>query len=176
MDDIAERGFAAHWKYKGIEGNSTKANNYENWLAQVRESLENQESGSAVEFLADFQSNLFAEEVHVFTPKGEMRILPDGATALDFAFSIHSDIGCTCRVVRVNNKIVSFTYKLENGDQIEIITDKNQKPSEDWLQYVVTSKAKNRIRSALKEVKREQASPTGWSFSVLFILSRLTFA
>jgi guanosine-3',5'-bis(diphosphate) 3'-pyrophosphohydrolase len=158
MDDIAERGFAAHWKYKGIEGNSTKANNYENWLAQVRESLENQESGSAVEFLADFQSNLFAEEVHVFTPKGEMRILPDGATALDFAFSIHSDIGCTCRVVRVNNKIVSFTYKLENGDQIEIITDKNQKPSEDWLQYVVTSKAKNRIRSALKEVKREQAS------------------
>ncbi len=159
MDDIAERGFAAHWKYKGIEGTaSTKANNYENWLGQVRESLENEESGNAVEFLADFQSNLFAEEVHVFTPKGAMKILPDGATALDFAFSIHSDIGCTCRVVRVNNRIVPFTYRLENGDQIEIITDKNQKPSEDWLQFVVTSKAKNRIRSALKEVKREHAS------------------
>ncbi|MBC7774893.1 MAG: bifunctional (p)ppGpp synthetase/guanosine-3',5'-bis(diphosphate) 3'-pyrophosphohydrolase [Phycisphaerae bacterium] len=159
MDDIAERGFAAHWKYKGIEGTATtRANNYENWLGQVRESLENEESGNAVEFLADFQSNLFAEEVHVFTPKGAMKILPDGATALDFAFSIHSDIGCTCRVVRVNNRIVPFTYRLENGDQVEIITDKNQKPSEDWLQYVVTSKAKNRIRSALKDVKREQAS------------------
>ncbi len=160
MDDIAERGFAAHWKYKGIEGTAaaTRANNYENWLGQVRESLENEEPGNAVEFLADFQSNLFAEEVHVFTPKGAMKILPDGATALDFAFSIHSDIGCTCRVVRVNNRIVPFTYKLENGDQIEIITDKNQKPSEDWLQFVVTSKAKNRIRSALKDVKREQAS------------------
>ncbi len=158
MDDIAERGFAAHWKYKGIEGTATRANNYENWLGQVRESLENEESGNAVEFLADFQSNLFAEEVHVFTPKGEMKILPDGATALDFAFSIHSDIGCTCRVVRVNNRIVPFTYRLENGDQVEIITDKNQKPSEDWLQFVVTSKAKNRIRSALKEVKREQAA------------------
>jgi len=159
MDDIAERGFAAHWKYKGIEGSATtRANNYENWLGQVRESLENEESGNAVEFLADFQSNLFAEEVHVFTPKGAMKILPEGATALDFAFSIHTDIGCTCRVVRVNNRIVPFTYRLENGDQVEIITDKNQKPSEDWLQYVVTSKAKNRIRSALKDVKREQAS------------------
>lgn len=158
MNDIAERGFAAHWKYKGIEGTATRANNYENWLGQVRESLENEESGSAVEFLADFQSNLFAEEVHIFTPKGDMRILPEGATALDFAFSIHSDVGCTCRVVRVNNRIVPFTYHLENGDQIEVITDKNQKPSEDWLQFVVTSKARNRIRSALKDVKREQAS------------------
>jgi len=158
MDDIAERGFAAHWKYKGISGTNSRSNNYENWLEQVRESLENGEEGSAVEFLADFQSNLFAEEVHVFTPKGEMKILPDGATALDFAFSIHSDIGCTCRVVRVSNRIVPFTYRLENGDQVEIITDKNQKPSEDWLQFVVTSKAKNRIRSALKDVKREQAS------------------
>lgn len=158
MNDIAERGFAAHWKYKGIEGVATRANNYENWLGQVRESLENEEPGSAVEFLADFQSNLFAEEVHVFTPKGAMKILPEGATALDFAFSIHSDIGCTCRVVRVNNKIVPFTYRLENGDQIQVITDKNQKPSEDWLQFVITSKAKNRIRSALKEVKREQAA------------------
>lgn len=158
MDDIAERGFAAHWKYKGIAGTTSRSNNYENWLEQVRESLENGEEGSAVEFLADFQSNLLAEEVHVFTPKGDMRILPEGAVALDFAFSIHSDIGCTCRVVRVNNRIVPFTYRLENGDQIEIITDKNQKPSEDWLQFVVTSKAKNRIRSALKDVKREQAS------------------
>lgn len=158
MDDIAERGYAAHWKYKGIKGTATRANNYENWLGQVRDSLDNSESANAVELLADIQSFLFAEEVHVFTPKGEMKILPDGATALDFAFSIHSDIGCTCRVVRVNNRIVPFTHQLHNGDQVEVITDKNQKPSEDWLQFVVTSKAKNRIRSALKEVKREQAS------------------
>lgn len=158
MDDIAERGFAAHWKYKGIESRKTRVNSYENWLAQVRESLENDESGSAVELLADIQTHLFTEEVHVFTPKGDMRILPEGATALDFAFGIHSDVGCTCRVVRVNNAIVPFTYRLKTGDQVEVITDKNQKPSEDWLQFVVTSKAKNRIRSALKEVKREQAS------------------
>lgn len=157
MDDIAERGFAAHWKYKGIRGITTRVNTYENWLGQVRESLETSESANAVELLADIQSFLFAEEVHVFTPKGDMKILPDGATALDFAFSIHSDVGCTCRVVKVNNRIVPFTYKLENGDQVEVITDKNQKPSEDWLQFVVTSKAKNRIRSALKEVRREQA-------------------
>ncbi|MFN0037363.1 MAG: RelA/SpoT family protein [Saprospiraceae bacterium] len=158
MDDIAERGYAAHWKYKGIQGTNSRANNYENWLGQVRDSLDTSESANAVELLADIQSFLFAEEVHVFTPKGEMKILPDGATALDFAFSIHSDIGCTCRVVRVNNRIVPFTHCLDNGDQVEVITDKNQKPSEDWLQFVVTSKAKNRIRSALNEVKREQAS------------------
>jgi guanosine-3',5'-bis(diphosphate) 3'-pyrophosphohydrolase len=155
MNEIAERGFAAHWKYKGLEDATHDI--YENWLSSVRETIENS-SGNAIELLADIRSNLFAEEVHVFTPKGEMKVLPEGSTALDFAFSIHSDIGSTCRVVRVNNRIVPFTYKLENGAQIEVITDKNQKPSEDWLQFVITSKAKNRIRSALKEVKREQAS------------------
>lgn len=158
MDDIAERGFAAHWKYKGIEGAKSPSNNYENWLEQIRESLENDEPASATDFLADFQSNLFSDEVHVFTPKGDMKILPEGATALDFAFSIHSDVGCTCRVVKVNNRIVPFTYRLENGDQVQVITDRTQKPSEDWLQIVITSKARNRIRSALKEVKREQAA------------------
>lgn len=158
MDEIAERGFAAHWKYKGIRGIGTKANVFENWLNQVRETLENVTSGSAVEFLADFESNLFAEEVHVFTPKGEMKILPDGATALDFAFSIHSDIGCRCRAVKVNNRVERIHYKLNNGDQIQVITDKNQNPSEDWLKHVITSKAKNRIRMALKEGKRQQAA------------------
>lgn len=158
MDDIAERGFAAHWKYKGVRGLSKqKKDVFENWLNQVRETLENFDSGSAVEFLADFRSNLYAEEIHVFTPKGEMKILPEGATALDFAFSIHSDIGCTCQAVKVNNRLERIDYVLKSGDQVEIITKKNQKPKEDWLQFVVTSKARNRIRVALKDEKRKQA-------------------
>ncbi len=158
MDDIAERGFAAHWKYKGVRGLSKqKKDVFENWLSQVRETLENSESGSPVEFLADFQSNLFSEEIHVFTPKGEMKILPEGATALDFAFSIHSDIGCTCQAVKVNNKLERIDYVLKSGDQVEVITKKNQKPKEGWLQFIVTSKARNRIRAALKDEKRSQA-------------------
>jgi len=157
MDEIAERGFAAHWKYKGIKGVGQKANVFENWLNSVRETLENNDAGNAVEFLADFQSNLFAEEVHVFTPKGEMKILPEGATALDFAFSIHSDIGCTCQAVRVNNTLVSIHHVLKSGDQVQVITSKRQKPSEDWVKFVITSKARNRIRQALKEEKRIQA-------------------
>jgi GTP pyrophosphokinase len=158
MDEIAERGFAAHWKYKGVQGIGQKMDVFENWLSQVRDTLEGNDSGNAVEFLADFQSNLFAEGVHLYTPKGEMKILPEGSTALDFAFSIHSDIGCTCQAVKVSNRLVPFSYILKNGDQVQVITHKNQKPTDDWLQFVVTAKAKNRIRQALKEVKREQAS------------------
>lgn len=158
MDDIAERGFAAHWKYKGVKGLSKlKKDVFENWLNQVRETLENNDTGSAVEFLADFQSNLFAEEVHVFTPKGEMKILPEGSTALDFAFSIHSDIGCNCQSVKINNRLERLDYVLKSGDQVEVLTKKTQKPKEDWLQFVVTGKAKNRIRSALREEKRSHA-------------------
>ncbi len=157
MDEIAERGFAAHWKYKGAMTLSNRANTFDNWLAQVRETLETNDSASAVEFLADFQSELFAEGVHVFTPKGEMKVLPDGATALDFAFNIHSDVGCTCQAVKVNNKLVPIGYLLQNGDQVQVITNKNQKPSEDWLKIVKSSKAKTRIRAALKEEKRNQA-------------------
>lgn len=155
MDEIAERGFAAHWKYKGVKGN--KVDVFENWLNQVRETLEGNDSGNAVEFLADFQSNLFAEGVHVYTPRGEMKILPEGATALDFAFSIHSNVGCTCQSVKVNNRLVPISYVLQSGDQVQVITHKNQKPSEGWLQFVVTARAKNRIRQALKEEKRHQA-------------------
>lgn len=157
MDEIAERGFAAHWKYKGIKGVTDRANVFDNWLNQVRETLESNDSANAVEFLADFQSNLFNEEVHVFTPKGEMKILPEGATALDYAFSIHSDLGCSCRAVKVNNSVVPIHYKLKNGDQVQVISDRNQRPSEDWLKFVVTAKAKTRIRTALKEEKRNQA-------------------
>jgi len=157
MDDVAERGFAAHWKYKGIKRLASRANTFDNWLGQVRDALDSNASGNAMEFLMDFQSTLFSDEVHVFTPKGEMKIFPEGATALDFAFSIHSDVGCACRAVRINNRVAPIYYKLKNGDQIEVITDKNQKPSEDWLQHVVTGKARNRIRVALKEEKRRQA-------------------
>ncbi len=156
MDDIAERGFAAHWKYKGIANMGPRADVFENWLNQVRESIEN--SGSnAVQFLDDFQSNLFQNEIHVFTPRGELRILPEGSTALDFAFSIHSDVGCECQAVKINSRIAPISTKLRNGDQIEIIRSKNQKPSEDWLKIVVTSKAKNRIRQALREERKKVA-------------------
>jgi GTP diphosphokinase / guanosine-3',5'-bis(diphosphate) 3'-diphosphatase len=157
MDDIAEQGFAAHWKYKGVKGVGGNQDVFENWLSQVRETLENAGNGSAVEFLADFQSSLYSEEIHVFTPKGQMKMLPDGATALDFAFSIHSDIGCHCQSVKVNNVLVGIHTPLKNGDQVEVLTNKNQKPSEDWLKFVVTSKAKTRIRAALKEETRKKA-------------------
>jgi guanosine-3',5'-bis(diphosphate) 3'-pyrophosphohydrolase len=155
MDEIAERGFAAHWKYKGVSRNPDV---YERWLDSVREILEDPES-DAVEFLGDFKSNnLFNEEVFVYTPTGEMRILPKGATALDFAFGIHSDVGYHCQAIKVNNKIVPMGYKLRNGDQVHIQTNKNQKPTEDWLKMVVTGKARAKIRSSMKEERRRVGS------------------
>ncbi len=157
MDEIAERGFAAHWKYKGVKSLSKKAKTFDNWLDSLRDTLVINESSSAVEFLMDVQSTFYNDEVHVFTPKGEMRVLPEGATALDFAFGIHSDLGCSTRVVRINNKVMPITTKLKTGDQVEIITDSKQKPTEDWLKYVVTGKARNRIKAALKEDMRRDA-------------------
>jgi guanosine-3',5'-bis(diphosphate) 3'-pyrophosphohydrolase len=155
MDEIAERGFAAHWKYKGVSRNPGI---YERWLDSVREILDDPNS-DAVEFLGDFKSNnLFHEEVFVYTPKGEMRILPKGATALDFAFSIHSDVGYHCSAIKVNNKIVPMGYELRNGDQIYVDTNKNQKPTEDWLKMVVTGKARSKIRSSMKEERRKIGS------------------
>lgn len=153
MDEIAERGFAAHWKYKGVSRNPDL---YERWLDSVREILEDPQT-DAVEFLGDFKSNnLFNEEVFVYTPKGDMRILPKGATALDFAFGIHSDVGYHCQAVRVNNRIVPMGYELRNGDQLEVITNKKQHPTEDWLKMVTTGKARAKIRSAMKEERRRQ--------------------
>ncbi|NRA51021.1 MAG: bifunctional (p)ppGpp synthetase/guanosine-3',5'-bis(diphosphate) 3'-pyrophosphohydrolase [Phaeodactylibacter sp.] len=153
MDEIAERGFAAHWKYKGVSRNPDL---YERWLDSVREILEDPQT-DAVEFLGDFKSNnLFNEEVFVYTPNGDMRILPKGATALDFAFGIHSDVGYHCQAVRVNNRIVPMGYKLRNGDQLEVITNKRQRPTEDWLKMVTTGKARAKIRSAMKEERRRQ--------------------
>jgi len=151
MDEIAERGYAAHWKYKGI---SRHPDVYERWLDSVREILEDPNS-DAVEFLGDFRANnLFNEEVFIYTPKGDMRILPKGSTALDFAFSIHTDVGYHCSAIKVNNKMVPMGYKLRSGDQVYILTNKNQKPSEDWLKMVVTGRARSKIRSAMKEERR----------------------
>ena len=162
MDDIAERGFAAHWKYKGTASKESRRPNitgerdvYELWLDNIRDILDNPEA-DAIEFLNDFKTNLFNEEVYVYTPKGDMKILPKGATALDFAFSIHSDIGYHCTAIKVNNKLVPMGYKIQNGDQLSVTTHKNQKPTEGWLKMVVTGKARSKIRSAMKEEQQLQ--------------------
>ncbi|MBK9688366.1 MAG: bifunctional (p)ppGpp synthetase/guanosine-3',5'-bis(diphosphate) 3'-pyrophosphohydrolase [Saprospiraceae bacterium] len=152
MDDIAEKGFAAHWKYKGIK---TQENVYDSWLDNVRDILDTQHT-NALEFLNDFKTNLFSEEVYVFTPKGDMRILPMGATALDFAFDIHTELGYRATAIKVNNKLVPMGYKLNNGDQIQITTNKNQKPTEEWLKMVVTGKARSKIRSSMKDEMKKR--------------------
>lgn len=153
MDEIAERGFAAHWKYKNV---NTHQYVYENWLDNIRDMLEDGPK-DAVEFLSDFRTNLYAEELYVFTPKGDLRIMPKGASALDFAFAIHSDIGYHTSAIKINNKLVPMGYKLQNGDQVEIITSKNQKPNEEWLRIAVTGKARAKIRLALKEARKKQS-------------------
>jgi GTP pyrophosphokinase len=154
MDEIAEKGYAAHWKYKDTA--STAESNLEKWLARVRDLLE-QNNHSALDFVDDFRGNLFSEEVFVFTPKGELKTLPYGSTALDFAFDIHSQIGSKCIGAKVNNKLVPINYVLKNGDQIEILTSQKQKPHEDWLRFVISSKAKARIKDELKEDKKKSA-------------------
>ena len=152
MNEIAEKGYAAHWKYKG---NDTRTGaGIDSWIGQVREMLEMAEQGdktAAVEFLDDFRSNLYSEEVFVFTPKGELKVLQRGATALDFAFDIHTQIGAKCMAAKVNNVLVPLSHVLHNGDQVEVITSNKQKPNEDWLRFVVTSKAKTKIKDLIKE-------------------------
>jgi GTP pyrophosphokinase len=151
MDEIAEKGYAAHWKYK--DSVSSHESNLEKWLVKVRDLLEKQDL-SALEFVDDFRGNLFNEEVFVFTPKGELKTLPIGATALDFAFDIHTDIGAKCIGAKVNQKLVPINHLLKNGDQIEILTSSKQKPNEDWLRFVISPKAKSKIKELLKENKR----------------------
>lgn len=151
MDEIAERGLAAHWKYKGVKSQSK----LDDWLTNLREVLENKNIDDK-EKLEDFKLDLYEEEIYVFTPKGELLKLPHGATVLDFAFSVHSKVGCSCVSGKVNGKNVPIKYKLNNGDQVEIVTSSNQKPKQDWLNFVHTSKAKNRIRQSLKEEAGKQ--------------------
>ncbi len=150
MDEVAERGFAAHWKYKGVRNEK----GYDTWLNKIREILETP-NVNALEFIDDFQRALFQEEVYVYTPKGDMRTLPKGATALDFAFEIHSDIGYKCQSVKVNSKLVSLSQPLKNGDIVSVTTSSHQKPTEQWLKWVTTGKARNKIRQAVKEEHRK---------------------
>lgn len=153
MDEIAEKGYAAHYKYK--QG-ATEENSLDVWLNQLKEALENAES-NAVDFVEDFKLNLYSKEIYVFTPKGEIKSLPKGATTLDFAFSIHSEIGVKTRGTRVNGKLVPLNHVLNSGDQVEIITSANQKPTAHWLDYVTTARAKNKIKNVLNESTKKIA-------------------
>ena len=153
MDEIAEKGYAAHFKYKqGIEND----NGLDGWLNRLKETLENQ-SINAVDFVEDFKLNLYAKEIYVFTPKGDLKSLPKGASALDFAFSIHTDVGLKCRGVKVNGKLVPLSYELASGDQIEVYTTSNNKPNFRWLDFVITARARTKIKTALKDDEKKIA-------------------
>lgn len=153
MDEIAEKGYAAHYKYKqGV----SEENSLDIWLNHLREALENS-SENAVDFVEDFKLNFYAKEIYVFTPKGEIKSLPKGATALDFAFSVHSEVGIKTRGAKVNGKLVPLNYVLNSGDQVEIITSSNQKPSVHWLEFVSTARARNKIKNVLKEDIKSRA-------------------
>ncbi|MBT5859308.1 MAG: bifunctional (p)ppGpp synthetase/guanosine-3',5'-bis(diphosphate) 3'-pyrophosphohydrolase [Flavobacteriales bacterium] len=153
MDDIAEKGYAAHWKYKNQK---TKESSLDNWINKIRELLENPEN-NAVDFIDDFKLNLFSSEIFIFTPNGDLKTLPKSSTALDFAFEIHSAVGSHCLGAKVNGKLVPLSHVLSSGDQVEIITSEKQKPKKDWLRFVVTARAKAKIKSSLKEDKKEIA-------------------
>jgi GTP pyrophosphokinase len=151
MDHIAEKGLAAHWKYKEKFQNDTRL---DKWISDVREIMENK-SKNTTEFLDDFKNNLYSDDIYVFTPKGDLFNLPMKATALDFAFSIHSDVGAKCIGAKVNSKLVPLSKTLRSGDQIEILTSDKQVPKEAWLEFVITSKAKYKIKQSLKEEHKE---------------------
>ncbi len=150
MDEIAEKGYAAHWQYKNQD---SKENSLDIWISKISQLLENPES-NAIDFIDDFKLNLFSGEIYVFTPQGDLRTLPKNATALDFAFDIHTQIGMQCLGVKVNGKLVPLSHKLLSGDQVEIITSQKQHPRKDWLRFVATSEAKSKIKSALKKEKK----------------------
>jgi len=152
MDDIAEKGYAAHWKYKGNFSSPESA--LDEWLSKIKDLLKSPDA-NALDFVEDFKADLFTDEIFVFTPKGESRKLPLGSTVLDFAYSIHSHIGNTCIGAKVNYKLVPLNYKLTSGDQVEIITSERQFPKEEWIDYTITAKAKLQIKDAIKEQKKK---------------------
>lgn len=149
MDEVAEKGYAAHYKYK--QGANSEEHGLETWLNLLKEALENTATSDAVDFVENFKLNLYSKEIYVFTPKGEIKSLPKGATSLDFAFSIHSEVGIHTRGTRVNGKLVPLNHVLNSGDQVEVITSPNQKPNSHWLDYVTTARAKNKIKNVLNE-------------------------
>ena len=152
MDDIAEKGFAAHWKYK--EKHVEEDTELDKWLATITEILENP-SPDSLDFLDTVKMNLFSSEIFVFTPKGELKTLPQGATALDFAYALHTDVGDTCIGAKVNHRLVPLSHKLSSGDQVEVLTSRSQKPAAEWLNFVVTAKARSKVEAYLKRVRRE---------------------
>ena len=154
MDEIAEKGLAAHYKYKESKDDDSK---FDRWISEVRALLENPNT-NALDFVNEFKLNLFNDEIYIFTPKGELRVLPIGATILDFAYDIHTDIGDKCIGAKVNNRLVPLSYQLNNGDQLEIITSSKQKPNEDWLKFVVSARAKQKIKASLNEERKLIAS------------------
>lgn len=154
MDEIAEKGYAAHWKYKE---NQTAESTFDRWVGEVRELLENPEA-DAEEFINEFKLNLFSDEIFIFTPKGDLRVLPKNSTTLDFAFDIHTDIGLSCIGAKVNSKLMPLSHVLKSGDQVEILRSNKQKPKEDWLKFVATARAKSKIKSALKEEQKRIAA------------------
>lgn len=158
MNEIAEKGVAAHYKYKEGYRKNTDDQRFENWVSEIRDVLEQQQNLSTSELLDNIKLNLYSKEVFVFTPKGEVKILPTGATALDFAFSVHSDLGTKCLGAKINGKLVPISYVLQNGDQIDILSSQNQKPKADWLEFVVTSKAKSKIKNILNSEKNQNTA------------------
>lgn len=155
MDEIAEKGVAAHYKYKEGYKQSSDDRNFERWVTEIRDVLEQQQNLSTSELLDNIKLNLYSKEVFVFTPKGEIKILPTNATALDFAFAVHSDLGMKCLGAKINGKLVPISYVLQNGDQVDILSSQNQKPKSDWLEFVVTSKAKSKVKSYLNSQKNQ---------------------
>ena len=153
MNEIAEKGYAAHYKYKN---NNERESGLDDWLNKIKDSLENPDS-NAIDFVEDFKLNLYAKEIFVFTPGGDLKALPKNATALDFAFSIHTQVGMNCRGAKINGKLKPISHELFSGDQVEIITSPNQKPNVGWLDFVVTARARTRIKNALKEDQKKIA-------------------
>jgi GTP pyrophosphokinase len=150
MDEVAEKGLAAHYKYKEDKKEDSK---FDRWIAEIRDLLDNAES-NAIDFINEFKLNLFRDEIYVFTPKGELRVLPVGSTILDFAYDIHTDIGDKCIGAKVNNRLMPLSYELQNGDQLEIITSSKQKPNEEWLKFVVSARARQKIKASLNEERK----------------------
>ena len=151
MDEIAEKGYAAHWRYKGQNADSR----LDQWIGQIREVIEGGED-SALEFVDELKLDLFNEEVYVFTPNGDLIVLAKGATALDFAFRVHTQVGQKCIGAKVNKKLVPIGHVLQSGDQIEILTSRKQKPKEDWLQIVATASARSKIRASLRANRQKR--------------------
>lgn len=153
MHEVAERGVAAHWKYK--EGVEDSDHRFDKWLTWVRDLLENPRPEQATEFVKEFRLNLYDEEIYVFTPKGHLLSLPSGATPVDFAFQVHTEVGFHCIGAKINGRMMPLSYKLRSGDQVEIITSKKQTPNPDWMKFVVTHKARSRIRHWINEKRRK---------------------